>query len=135
MKASVGLALPLLPCLFTFPASVPRMVSFVHLVVHLLTVCKWELQTKDRNLACVSRNCIQFKLPRKPATITLIDSFSFFEVHLNTRSQLIPSQVRKAVFDALENAYSKFKYNNSTAGGRLFLRMWLLITTCSYTIY
>ena len=61
----------------------------------------------------ISRNCIQFKLPGKSATITLIDSFSFFEVHLNTRSRLIPSEVRMAVFDGLENAYSKLKYNNS----------------------
>ena len=101
------------PLLVHFPSKCAQNGVFCALIVHLLTVCKWELQTKDRNLACVSRNCIQFKLPRKPATITLIDSFSFFEVHLNTRSQLIPSQVRKAVFDALENAYSKFKYNNS----------------------
>ena len=102
------------PLLVHFPSKCAQNGVFCALVVHLLTVCKWELQTKDGNLACVSRNCIQFKLPRKPAIITVIDSFSFFEVHLNTRSRLIPSQVRKAVFDALENAYSKFKYNNST---------------------
>ena len=123
------------PLLVHFPSKCAQNGVFCALVVHLLTACKWELQTKDSNLACVSRNCIQFKLPRKPAIITVIDSFSFFEVHLNTRSRLIPSQVRKAVFDALENAYSKFKYNNSKPEEGFFLRMWLLITTCSYTIY
>ena len=101
------------PLLVHFPNKCAQNGVFCALVVHLLTACKWELQTKDGNLACVSRNCIQFKLPRKPATITLIDSFSFFEVHLNTRSRIIPSEVRKEVFNGLEDAYSKLKYNNS----------------------
>ena len=51
------------------------------------------------------------KLPGKPATATLIESFSFFEVH--TQSQIIPSEVQKAIFNGLENAYCKLKYNNS----------------------
>ena len=101
------------PLLVHFPSKCAQNGVFCALVVHLLTACKWELQTKGNNLACVSRNCIQFKLPGKPATATLIDSFSFFEVHLNTRSRIIPSQVRKEVFNGLENAYCKLKYNNS----------------------
>ena len=101
------------PLLVHFPSKCAQNGVFCALVVHLLTACKWEVQIKDSNLPCVSRNCIQFKLPGKPATITLIDSFSFFEVHLNTPSRLIPSEVRIAVFDGLENAYSKLKYNNS----------------------
>ena len=101
------------PLLVHFPSKCAQNGVFCALVVHLLTARKWEVQIKDSNLPCVSRNCIQFKLPGKPATITLIDSFSFFEVHLNTPSRLIPSEVRIAVFDGLENAYSKLKYNNS----------------------
>ena len=110
------------PLLVHFPSKCAQNGVFCALIVHFLTVCKWELQTKDGNLACVSRNCIQFKLPEKPATITLIDSFSFFEVHLNTPSQIIPSEVRKAVFDGLENAYSKLKYNNSKPRGGYFCK-------------
>ena len=110
------------PLLVHFPSKCAQNGVFCALIVHLLTVCKWELQTKDGNLACVSRNCIQFKLPEKPATITLIDSFSFFEVHLYTPSQIIPSEVRKAVFDGLENAYSKLKYNNSKPRGGYFCK-------------
>ena len=101
------------PLLVHFPNKCAQNGVFCALVVHLLTACKWELQTKGNNLACVFRNCIQFKLLGKPATATLIDSFSFFEVHLNTQSQIIPSQVRKEVFNGLENTYCKLKYNNS----------------------
>ena len=101
------------PLLVHFPSKCAQNGVFCGLVVHLLTVCKWELQTKGNNLASVSRNCIQFKLPGKPATATFIDSFSFFEVHLNTRSRIIPNQVRKEVFNGLKNAYCKLKYNNS----------------------
>ena len=110
------------PLLVHFPSKCAQNGVFCALVVHLLTICKWELQIKDGNQACISRNCIQFKLPEKPATITLIDSFSFFEVHLNTPSQIIPSEVRKAVFDGLENAYSKLKYNNSKPRGGYFCK-------------
>ena len=101
------------PLLVHFPSKCAQNGVFCALVVHLLTACKWELQTNDSNLACVFRNCIRFNLPGKPATATLIDSFSFFEVHLSTRSRIIPSEVRKAVFNGLENAYCTLKYNNS----------------------
>ena len=123
------------PLLVHFPSKCAQNGVFCALVVHLLTTCKWELQTKDGNLARVSRNCIQFKLLRKPATITLIDSFSFFEVHLNTRSQTMPIEVRKEVFNGLKNAHSKLKYNNSKPEEGFLGGMWFLNTACSYSIY
>ena len=102
------------PLLVHFPSKCAQNGVFCALVVHLLTACKWKLQTKDGNLACVSRNCIQFKLPGKPAIITLIDSFSFFEVHLRALPDPeILCEVRKSIFTGLENAYRKLKYNNS----------------------
>ena len=102
------------PLLVHFPSKCAQNGVFCALVVHLLTACKWKLQTKDGNLACVSRNCIQFKLPGKPAIVTLIDSFSFFEVHLRALSDPeILCDVRKSIFTGLENAYCKLKYNNS----------------------
>ena len=102
------------PLLVHFPSKCAQNGVFCALVVHLLTACKWKLQTKDGNLACVSRNCIKFKLPGKPAIITLIDSFSFFEVHLRALPDPeILCEVRKSIFTGLENAYRKLKYNNS----------------------
>ena len=102
------------PLLVHFPSKCAQNGVFCALVVHLLTACKWKLQTKDGNLACVSRNCIQFKLPGKPAIITLIDSFSFFEVHLRALPDPeILCEVQKSIFTGLENAYCKLKYNNS----------------------
>ena len=102
------------PLLVHFPSKCAQNGVFCALVVHLLAACKWELQRKDGNLACVFRNCIQFKLPGKPAIITLIDSFSFFEVHLRALPHpQILCEVRKSIFTGLENAYRKLKYNNS----------------------
>ena len=102
------------PLLVHFPSKCAQNGVFCALVVHLLTACRWKLQTKDGNLACVSRNCIQFKLPGKPAIVTLIDSFSFFEVHLRALPHPeILCEVRKPIFTGLENAYHKLKYNKS----------------------
>ena len=79
------------------------------LVVHLLSVWKL-LYRSGTSPACVSRNCICFRLPGKPATVSLIDSFSFFEVHVETSSTKILHQIRESVFAGLENASHTLKY-------------------------
>ena len=101
------------PLLVHFPNRCAPNGIYCALVVHLLSVCGWELlyQTSS-SPACVSRNCIWFKLPGKPATVSLVDSFSFFEVHVKTPSTKILHQVRESVFAGLENASHTLKYND-----------------------
>ena len=101
------------PLLVHFPNRCAPNGIYCALVVHLLSVCGWELlyRTGSRP-ACVSRNCIWFKLPGKPATVSLIDSFSFFEVHVKTPSPRILCQVRESVFAGLENASHTLKYDD-----------------------
>ena len=101
------------PLLVHFPNKCAPNGIYCALVVHLLSVCGWELLYQTgTSPACVSRNCIRFMFPGKPATVSLVDTFSFFEVHVKTPSTNIPSEVRESVFSGLENASCTLKYDD-----------------------
>ena len=101
------------PLLVHFPHKCAPNGIFCALVVHLLSVCGWELLYQTGSSpACVFRNCIRFKLPGKPATVSLIDCFSFFEVHVKTPIPRILCQIRESVFAGLENASHTLKYDD-----------------------
>ena len=101
------------PLLVHFPNRCAPNGIYCALVVHLLSVCGWKLLYQSgTSPACVSRNCICFRLPGKPATVSLIDSFSFFEVHVETPSTKILYQIQESVFAGLENASRMLKYDD-----------------------
>ena len=103
------------PLLVHFPAGCAQNGVFFALVVYLLSVSGWKFAKGTPH--CVSRNCVCFQLPGKPACITLVDSFTYFELHVKAPStmyhQLCP-MIRIAVFSGLKAAAESLKYNNST---------------------
>ena len=67
--------------------------------------------TKPR---CLTRNCIKFQLPKgAPGSLTLIDAFSHFEVHVNARRDicvhLCPS-IWQALIEGIQKAAETLKY-------------------------
>jgi hypothetical protein len=70
---------------------------------------------------CLYRNCIQLDIPKSPATVTLVDAYTHFEVHVqvpvrraeNLCPKLFPS-IRKAIFRGLHKAVLNLHYSNST---------------------
>ena len=70
---------------------------------------------------CLYRNCVQLDIPKSPATVTLIDAYTHFEVHVKVPvkraddlcPKLFPS-VRKAIFKGLHKATLNLHYSNST---------------------
>ncbi len=113
------------PLLIHFPRG-PRCGVFCSLVVFLLSSDNqfpgpWELYktAEDDAPRCLYRNCIEFVVPDYPATITLIDSFSSFEVHVlippelckNFCFELCPL-VRDALLDGIEKARQTLHYSN-----------------------
>ena len=76
----------------------------------------WELHftSGSRSPACLYRNCVKFIIPQHPGSITLIDSFAQFEVHVNAPSVKICSFIKNAIFDGLRRAATILNYNNST---------------------
>ena len=64
---------------------------------------------------CLTRNCIKFQLPKgAPGSLTLIDAFSHFEVHVNTRCDicvcLCPS-IWHTLFEGIQKAAETLKYS------------------------
>ncbi len=112
------------PLLIRFPQG-PRCGVFCSLVVCLLSSDNqspgpWQLtKTAEDAPRCLHRNCIEFVIPGYPATVTLIDSFTSFEVHVHIRpelceefcSELCPL-VRDALLDGLEKARQTLHYSN-----------------------
>ena len=103
------------PLLVHFPTGCAQNGVFCALVVYLISVSGWKFAKGTTN--CISRNCVCFQLPGKPVCITLIDSFTFFELHVkapNTKYPELCPMIRVAVFSGLKAAAESLKYNNST---------------------
>ena len=103
------------PLLVHFPAGCAQNGVFCALVVYLISVSGWKFAKGTPN--CISRNCVCFQLPGKPVCITLIDSFTLFELHVKAPNTMYPElcpMIRVAVFSGLKAAAESLKYNNST---------------------
>ena len=106
------------PLLVHLPAGCAQNGVFCALVVYLISKCKWKFACNVKgNPLCVSRGCVRFQFPGKPASIVLVDSFSYFEVHVTMRSTMYPKvcpMIREAIFSGLKGAAEALRYNNST---------------------
>ncbi len=63
----------------------------------------------------LARNCVKFRLPKYPGSVTLIDSFSFIEVHVKARPHVLPNVcplVRASVLEGVDAASDALHYNN-----------------------
>ena len=102
------------PLLVHFPAGCAQNGVFCALVVYLISISGWKFAKGTPH--CVSRNCVCFQLPGKPVCITLVDSFTFFELHVKAPnakySELCPT-IRVSIFSGLKAAAESLRYNNS----------------------
>ena len=71
------------PLLIHFPNGWPRCGVFCCLQVDLIQNRKWELVHKHGKPALVAQNCVMMSPPNCACDVTLIDSFSYLEVHIN----------------------------------------------------
>ena len=88
--------------------------NFCALVVYLLSKCNWEFGKETSE--CVSRSCVSFQLPDTPVSVTLVDSFSFFKVSVETPDPMYPKvcpKIQEAIFNGVEAAARALRYNNS----------------------
>ena len=78
----------------------------------------WSLYPHPENSTepqCLTRNCIKFELPKgAPGSLTLIDAFSHFEVHVNTRRDICvhscPS-IWQTLAEGIQKAAETLKYH------------------------
>ena len=107
------------PLLVHFPGGCAQNGVFCALVVHLISKYQWQFAlNSDGTPVCISRSCIWFRLPDKPVYITLVDSFTFFELHVEEASGTLYNKfcplIRQALFSGLKAAAKSLRYNNST---------------------
>ena len=110
------------PLVLHFPHGGPLLGMFCSLIVYLLSSANqfpspWKLMV-DRlgTPVCLFRNCVKFTVPKYPGTVSLVDSFSFFEVHVSSHDKFcsqLCSFVHDAVFTGLRKAAANLGYNNS----------------------
>ena len=108
---------------FLSAPDVPRSGIFCCLVVFLINYCKWQVCRPSGLPILVARNCIKFTLPSCPCSVTLIDSFAQFEVHVNSPvkfcSEICPI-IRQKIFDGIDAAAATLRYNNNTPHSAFF---------------
>ena len=98
--------------LIRFPQGWPRSGVFCCLVSFLMNHCQWKICRPS----LVARNCIRFKMPGYPCSITLIDSFAYFEVHINAPTKIcreVCPVVQQQIFDGIDAASQTLHYNNA----------------------
>ena len=106
------------PLVIYFPHG-PRNGMFCSLITFLLSnenrnPFSWELHLASQSPTCLFRNSVKFVIPKHPGSITLIDSFTQFEAHINAPTTKICGFVRNAIFKGLERAARILNYDNST---------------------
>ena len=111
-----------------FPGGGPRQGIFCALLCWLGLVSPendspdpWSISVDDLGTPlCLYRNCVQFDVPELIATVTLIDTYTHFEVHINIEPKdaddLCPEEfpvIKKAIDDGLHKAALNLGYFNS----------------------
>ena len=106
-----------------FPKSGPLMGMFCSTVAYLMSPdnchpCPWRVvKNKTGAPKCLHRNIINFKIPNYTGTISLIDHFTHFELHLCTHPKKEPQLwelAQDAVFAGLKKAGKTIGYTNNT---------------------
>jgi len=104
------------PLLVHYPGGCLPSGIFTSLIAYLQNDRKWKLLFKHGKPACLHRNCIKFERPDgQPGSVTLIDSFTHFEVHLAScapASRDLGSKIHGDIFDGLEKAANTLSYTN-----------------------
>lgn len=102
-----------------FPLGGPRLGVYCTLTCFLVShnnqfPCPWEIELyPDSNTpACLYRNCTRFSIPGFPGCVTLIDTFTHFEVHVSTASKVC----RKMCFHAQQAILTGIKKAALTLG-------------------
>ena len=106
-----------------FPKSGPLMGMFCSTVAYLMSSenchpCPWRVVHNEAGAPkCLCRNVIKFTIPNYTGTISLIDHFTHFELHINTLPKKEPrlwELAHDAVFAGLKKAGKTIGYTNNT---------------------
>ena len=103
-----------------FPKTGPLMGMFCCTVAYLLSPehAQWEVVKNEAGTPiCLNRNVIQFTVPKVAGTVSLIDQFTHFEIHIHTVPNKLAQMWQLAhdtVFAGMKEAKKTLGYVNNT---------------------
>ena len=101
------------PMLIRFPNGWPRSGVFCCLQVDLIQNRKWQVVHKDGKPKLIAQNCVMLSPPKRACVVTLIDSFSYLEVHIDAEpsvcSRVCP-QIRICILLGIEASCWALRY-------------------------
>ena len=109
------------PLVVNFPDGGPQNGIFCSLMSHALSPQNphpypWKLCLSANEPTCLYRDCIEFEVPEYAGSITLIDRYEFFEVHVLTseeKMQELWQHVRNAIFSGIATVSDTLGYSNN----------------------
>ena len=105
-----------------FPDGGPQNGIWCSLMSHVLSPenchpCSRKLRLSSDEPACLYRNCIQFQVPKYAGSVTLIDRYDYFEVHIDTIPGELPElwkHARNSIFSGIEVVSDTLGYSDNT---------------------
>ena len=104
-----------------FPDGGPQSGVFCSLMSHVLSPenhspYSWKLKLSSQEPSCLYRDCIQFEVPKYPGSVTFVDRYEYFQVHVftsRTKEKELWWHVRKAVFGGIETVDETLGYSDN----------------------
>ena len=81
-------------------------------LVALLLSSSWKVCMDRGKPLCLYRNCISFEQRASAEIVTLVDMFSYIEVHVDEASSEVCRKIRGLVHSGIKSACSVLKYHN-----------------------
>ena len=108
---------PAAPLFIRFPSGCIRCGVFCCLVVYMIKMCGWEIcqRALTGEPVLLAKNCVKFRIPKCPCSVTLIDSFSQIEVYVKAPPPVCYSRcpvIKRNLLDGVEAACKALHYNN-----------------------
>ena len=109
------------PLVVNFPDGGPQNGIFCSLMSHVLSPLNlhpypWKLCLSANEPTCLYRDCIEFEVPEYAGSVTLIDRYEYFEVHVFTseeKMQELWQHVRNAIFSGIATVSDTLGYSNN----------------------
>ena len=103
------------PILIRFPNGWPRAGVFCCLQVYLMQLLHWTLVLSKGKPKLIAQNCVMLSPPNSTCRVTLIDSFSYFEIHVEAKSgvcQKMCPKILSQVLSGIDASCRTLRYNN-----------------------
>ena len=104
-----------------FPNGGPQSGVFCSLMSHVLSPenhspYSWKLKLSSQEPSCLHRDCIQFEVPKYPGSVTFVDRYEYFQVHVftsKTWEKELWGHVTKAVSGGIETVDETLGYSDN----------------------